>query len=78
MKTGMEWIETIKDEGIRAELLCNAIEGVHFNAISYHGDGITYESLADFILYSFTWSASRQQNNYWSAIHKRAERGEKI
>lgn len=67
MKTGMEWIATIKDEGIRAEMLSN-IDG-----IPWIGEGIDikYSSLSNALITSFYWQNSPQGYLFWANIWDR-------
>jgi len=61
MKTIIEWFATIKDEGVRAEAVRNAVE-----------DGSEYKkvkSLAEAYISGFKWKMSPQGHNYWDTVY---------
>ena len=70
-KTILEWLSKIKDEGIKAEAVCNFNDEL---SLIQHPQF----SLADAILYGFHWDSSPQGDSFWGEIYTKVQAGEEI
>ena len=71
MKPILDWLAEIKDEGIRAEAVCNYF-GVR-RASFYNAN-----SLLEALMKAFCWGFSPQGDDFWCEIYNDLREGKRV